>query len=119
MTRIGLTLGALLLATSVFAQTATPGNKFGFDQAAPDLASAQGYTYKIYADGAATGVVAAATCSGTAAPFACAVAIPAFTPGSHTVQLTATNAAGESAKSTAFTFTLVVVPTAPANLRVQ
>lgn len=102
------------------AQTGTPTSKLAWDQAASDLATAQALTFKYYPDGATTGtVLTGVTCSGTAAPFVCAVNFPAFTPGSHTVQLTASNAAGESVKSASFSFSFVVIPAAPVNLRIQ
>ena len=117
---IVFTLAALLFAMPVMAQTATPGNNLAFDQAAPSLTEAQAYTYQLYADGSSgfiglTNVV----CAGTASPFQCTVQFPAFTPGAHTLQLTASNAAGESAKSAVFSFTFVVQPAAPTNLRIQ
>lgn len=102
------------------AQTAIPGSRLTWDQAAPTLAEAQGYTYTYYPEAAPPAVIlTAVTCSGTASPFTCVVAFPAFTPGAHTLQLTASNIAGESTRSAAFAFTFVVVPGAPANIRIQ
>lgn len=110
----------VLLASAASAQTGTPSSKLVWDQAASDLATAQALSFKYYADGATTGTaLAGVTCAGTASPFVCQVNYPAFTPGSHTLQLTATNAAGESAKSATFSFSFVVIPAAPANLRIQ
>lgn len=110
----------LAMVGALFAQTGTPTSLLAWDQVAPDLASAQGYRYTYYPDGAATGtVLAAVTCTGAASPFACTVAFPAFTPGPHTLQLTARNIAGESPQSAALAFTFVVIPTAPQNLRIQ
>jgi hypothetical protein len=114
-----LVLALVLLSTPLFAQTGTPASKLVFDQVAPDLATASGYSYKYYADGATTGTaLTGVTCSGTASPFTCQTAYPAFTPGAHTLQLSATNAAGESPKSSVFSFTFVVVPAAPSNIRI-
>jgi hypothetical protein len=112
--------GLLVLGiASVAAAQAISTSKFGWGQDAPDLASAQGYTYKHYDDGSATGVVFSnVTCSGTASPFQCEALVPAYTPGTHSLQLTASNLAGESAKSTPFSFTFVVTPSAPTNLRI-
>jgi hypothetical protein len=116
-------VGILLLATPGFAQTpvGTPTSTFVFDQAAPDLATARAYTYRVYVDAATAGqVVTGVTC--VAGPSTgvqtCTMPFPAFTPGTHAVTLTAANQAGESAKSAAFTFTLVAVPGAPANIRI-
>lgn len=121
MKRLCLAACLCLFAVPVLAQTATPSSKVGFDQAGPDLATVQAYTYKYYADGATTGAaLPAATCTGTASPFACTVPFPAFTPGNHTLTLTASNAAGESAQSTPpLAFTMVVTPTAPTNVTIK
>lgn len=107
--------GARLSAQSV----GTPASKIVVDQGAPDLATANGYVYRYYADGATTGTVIAMTCAGSASPFQCEGSIPAFTPGPHTVTLTASNVAGESPKSAPLAFTFVVVPGAPQNPRIQ
>ena len=110
---------ALALPTLLFAQTSTPASRIAWDQAAADLATAQALTYRYYPDGAATGTVfSGVTCSGTASPFTCSVAFPAFSPGPHSLTLSAANAAGESAKSAAVSFTFVVIPAVPANPRI-
>ena len=114
-------LSAVLASSSLLhAQTtATPTSQFAFDQNAPDLATANSYTYRYYADGATTGVVLPMTCSGAAPPFVCVAPVPAFTPGPHSVTFTASNAAGESAQSAAVEFTMVIIPAVPQNPRVQ
>ena len=100
------------------AQSATPSSRLGWDQGAPTLADANGYTYKSFADGVAPGVVlTGVTCAGTTSPYACVVNFPAFTPGSHTIQISAANIAGESLPSAPFSFVFVVTPAVPANLR--
>lgn len=121
-----LLLGALLamVPTTARAQTATPSNKLAWDQPGPDLATVSAYTYKYYPDGgttgtALTGVTCLAPVSGSTAAGTCSVAFPAFTPGTHTLTLTASNAAGESAQSAALSFRMVVIPAVPLNLRVQ
>lgn len=115
-----LLLAFLLFASVASAQPPASSNqRFSFDEAAPTLADAQAYTYKYYPDGNATGVTfTGVTCSGTASPFLCSVLIPAFTPGNHSITLTATNVAGESAKSSPFAFVFVVTPSVPANIRI-
>jgi hypothetical protein len=120
-TKSALALWALLwlLVLPLAAQTATPASRFAFDQVAPDLATANSYTYRYYADGATTGVALTVTCTGTASPFLCTAPVPAFTPGSHSVTLTAGNTAGESPKSVPFSFTMVIIPAVPANIRIQ
>lgn len=118
---VAAALAMLIIPSVSQAQTTgVAGQKFAWDQAAPDLATAQAYTYKHYDDGATTGVAfASVVCTGTVAPFQCEVPIPAFTPGSHTTTFTAMNVAGESVKSSAFTFTFVVTPGTPANIHIK
>lgn len=138
MKKVTLLIAMLLFATTAFAQARAPqftsgvtvqgtpvvavaGNSVQFDQAAPDLATAQSYTYQLYIDGSGTPVVGpGSTCTGTASPFACSVKLPAsLSPGSHSVTATAKDAvAGESAQSLPLAFTFAVTPGAPANLRI-
>jgi hypothetical protein len=107
------------LAGVAHGQPATPANSILWDQGGPDLATVNGYTFKYYPDGAAAGITfpAPVVCTGTVSPFTCKVPYPAFTPGAHTIIVTASNVAGESAKTGTLSFTFAVVPTAPANLR--
>lgn len=101
------------------AAIATPASKLEWDEVAADLAAAQALTFKLYPDGSVGGMpLPGVTVSGAASPFACSVPFPAFTPGNHTIQLTATNVAGESTRSAVFPFSFVVVPAAPVNLRI-
>lgn len=110
----------LLLGVGTSHAQATSANRLGWDQAAPTLAEANAYTYRQYPDGATTGtVLTGVVCTGTTSPFLCGVPFPAFTPGAHSIQLTAANAAGESLKSLPFNFTFVVIPSVPANLRIM
>ena len=113
-----LSFGLCLWASMASAQ-ATQTSRFALDQGAPDLATAQSYTYRVYADGAATGATIAMICTGTASPFVCTALVGAFTPGSHTVTFTAANVAGESPKSAPLTFTMVIIPAVPLNPRIQ
>lgn len=109
-------------ASFAFAQ-ATPGKTLGWDQDAPDLATANAYIYRHYDDASAVGVVITPVVCVNQVPvtstFTCTVAFPAFTPGAHTMALTAGNAAGESLKSNVLAFTFVVIPTPPKGLRIQ
>ncbi len=113
----------LFLAVSTNAQTPGAGanSKIAWDQPAGTLVEAQAYTYKYYPDSAATGTtLVGVTCAGTTAPFQCEVAFPAFTPGSHTLTLTAGNIAGESAKSSPpLSFVFVVTPGIPGNVHIK
>ena len=120
MKRLCMALVFLGLSSLSIAQTAIPTSKFAWDQSAPTLADANNYTYKLYTDGSVTSAtLSGVVCSGTTNPFVCTVNVPAFAPGSHAVQFTATNVAGESAKSAIFSFTMVIQPAAPANVRIQ
>lgn len=117
-----LVLLFILCAVTVNAQTpAGATSKIGWEQSAVSLAEAQALTYKYYADTATTGVaLAGVTCTGTASPFQCEVAFPAFTPGQHTLVLTASNLGGESPKSSPpLSFTFVLIPSSPANIRIK
>lgn len=105
----------------VWAQTpATPGSRFAWTQAAATLADANAFTYRVYLEAAPVGQVLTATCvaGGTPTSFECTAPIPAVTPGPHTVTFTAANAAGESPKSSPFSFLMQAVPGAPTNVRI-
>lgn len=117
---VGVTVFALFLAQGASAQQAQPSSKLGWDQQAADVNEANSFTYKYYPDAAPTGtVLASVVCTGATAPFLCQAPFPAFTPGPHSLTLSASNAGGESLKSTALTFTFVVIPSPPTNLRIQ
>lgn len=121
MRRLLLVFVVFGLAVPAVAQTATPGSKFAWTQSA-DATTAQAYTWKIYNDGATTGVaLAPVTCvAGTPTTTAnCTVPIPPYTPGAHTMTITATNAAGESVKSDPLTFTMVAIPAKPGTPSIQ
>lgn len=116
-------IGGLTLAPQTAHAQAVATSHLVWDQDAADLATAQGYTYKHYDDGSATGTtLSGVTCAAKVPPvtgtFACLVAFPAETPGAHNMTATATNAAGESLKSTALNFTFVVIPSPPKNLQI-
>ncbi len=120
MKRALLVLGCLLLATTLHAQTAGTTSALGWDQVAPSAATAQSYTYRTRADGSTTGVVLpGVTCTGAVSPYQCKAPFPAFTPGAHTLTLTASNAAGESAPSPVLSFTFVVIPAVPGQPRIE
>ena len=115
-------VGILLMGRVTYAQTAIPTSQLAWDQPAPTAEEAQGYTYRYYADGGLAGeILAGVTCSiptGTIV-VVCMAPFPAFTPGTHTLTLTASNLAGESAQSTPLTFTFVVTPGIPERVRIQ
>jgi hypothetical protein len=90
------------------------GNKFQWNQPAQDLNTAQGYGYKWYLDGSATGnQFSGVLCTGVSPSFVCQVPVPPLTQGTHTIRLSATNAAGESPLSDPFAFAFVGVPAKP------
>lgn len=127
MKRAAFVFIGLFLAVPIFAQTnAVPTSFLGWDQPGPYTGNPQTNTYRYYPDGATTGtVLAGVTCTlipNAVAPnplYSCRAGFPAFTPGAHTLTLTAANAAGESAKSAVFAFTFVVVPGSPVGLRIE
>jgi hypothetical protein len=124
MRRLGLILILTAIAQPAFAQgTATGGNSLGWTQTGPDLATVSAYTYKHYDDASATGVaftgVTCAASTTTPGAFDCQAPFPAFTPGSHSMAMTASNVAGESAKSSPLSFVFVVVPAVPTSLRIK
>lgn len=103
------------LATSAAAQTpATPGQAFGFDYLTSDLATYAVIRFEQQIDGAAWVDVGIPTVANDAQTPAGAttyrVAIPALTPGAHTVTWRACNATACSAAATPLAFTLVVQP---------
>jgi hypothetical protein len=109
-----------VLATPVaaFAQAGTL-SKLMFDQDGPDLASVNGFVYRFYPDGAAAGqVMSNVSCVVNTTYFTCTTQFPPFTPGAHTLQLTASDPSGTSPESTVLSFTFQVVPTTPRNPRI-
>jgi hypothetical protein len=109
----------LVLIPIITNAQAIPSSKLAWDQSGADLTTVQAYTYKYYPDLATTGIVLSnVTCSGTTSPFQCEVAYPAFTPGNHTIKISASNIAGETL-SDPFAFTFVVQPAKPLNLHIK
>lgn len=102
----------------------TPNTRLAWDQTAPDLTTAQGFTYKFYRDGSTLGTaLTAISCTASVATspvgtFPCSVVFPSSTPGvQHSIVITASNTSGESLKSVPYTYTLIMLPAAPLNLR--
>jgi hypothetical protein len=120
-----LTLLMLLVlgVGSSFAQTpVAPGSRLAWDINGPSLAEVQAYTFKSYRDASTTGVtLTGVTCevAATSTMFTCITNFPADTPGApHTIAVSASNAAGESLKSTPLAYQFFVIPADPRNLRV-
>jgi hypothetical protein len=108
-----------LSAVDAQAQTASSRSKLVWDQDAASRAEAQAYAYRTYSDGSTGGVIVSGVlCAGTVSPFVCEITFPTYAPGQHTVAMSAANAAGESATSLPLSFTYVVVPSSPRNLRI-
>lgn len=118
---------ALLFLFAISIALPSRGQSFtrlAWDQTSPDLISAQNMTYKFYRDGSPTGVVftgVACTASVSTSPvgtYPCSVTFPTSTAGvQHSINVTAGNAAGESPKSLPYTYTLIMIPIAPLNVR--
>lgn len=102
--------------------TITATSKLVWDQDAPDVATAQAYTYQVFVDGVQVTtwvsnlVVIATPIVGTQLATA---SFPPLSVGNHSITLTATNAVGASAQSVALAVTVLGVPAIPKNLRVQ
>ena len=117
-------LFVLALAAPVMAQTVpvSGAEQLEWDQDGPDLPNVQAYGYNAYIDGVLDSVVAA-TCSGSTSPFLCTTPFPAMTPGAHSIYLTAfiptVGGDVESLPSNTLDVILVLVPTAPQNLRIR
>jgi len=120
MKKLVLLILLLVLPTSVYSQ-ATGTSKLVFDQSAPTLTEANSYIYRYYPDTAVSGIPLTTVCTGTTSPFICSAAFPAFTPGSHTLSLTAASSASptsESGKSVLLSFTFILIPSIPTNPRI-
>lgn len=118
MKKVVLTILFLIsFAPKASAQVGTPTSLLSWDQDATTLTDAQTYTYRYYENAIGT-ILPAVICVGTVTPFQCSVTTPAFTVGSHTITMTASNIIGESIQSTPpFVFTFVVTaPKTPKNL---
>ena len=119
-----LFLGAFLLLITFtnFANAQSQvvsASKIAWDQDAPTVVEAQGYTYKYYPDGFNVGnPLTNVTCAGNTSPFVCNAPFPPFVPGSHSIEITASNLAGESLKSNSLAFLFVVTPAIPRSLRI-
>jgi hypothetical protein len=108
------------ISENISAQTqAVPTSRLGWEQAAPTFSEAQNYTYRFYANQVTEGeVLLDVSCAGVTSPFFCTAPFPPFTPGNHTLQVTASNLAGESNRSNTIAFTFVVTPAEPRSLRI-
>jgi hypothetical protein len=118
ITLILVTIGLINISAQA-PPVATATSKMAWDIPAQDLNSAQGYAYKWYLDGSATGnQFSGVLCSGVSPTFNCQVVFPALTQGNHTMRISATNAAGEGPLSDPFAFSFVGNPGKPVNLHI-
>ena len=117
---IGLLVGAAAVSARPQA-TGTPTSQLTWDQSATTLSEANGYTYRTYSDGSATGVVLTSViCTGVASPFVCTAKLPTYMTGNHRIAATAENGSSESLLSVPLPFLYVTVPpTRLTNLRNQ
>lgn len=119
LTKLYAFLILLLVAAPCFAQTpATKASRLGWTQQAESLADAQALTFTIYVDVLPGVAMVNPACSDAPAQmYQCEGALPAMTPGQHSLALTATSAGQESDKSSPLALRLVVVQT-PTGLRI-
>jgi hypothetical protein len=93
---------------------ATDVSKLQWGMTGPDLNSVQGYMYKWYLDGSATGnQFSGVLCTGATPNFNCQVMFPPMTQGNHVIRLSASNAGGEGELSDPFAFSFVGNPPKP------
>ena len=119
-TSLAVTIGAGSVIPPTPPDLITSSSTLRWQQPDATLSDAQGYAYKVYKDAAPTGESMTATCT-AGTPVVCSGPFPAFSDGAHTLTLTATNKAGESAKSPSLAFTYgqkPKVPSAPTALSV-
>jgi hypothetical protein len=108
---------AVLWASPVAAQTATPASKLAWDEVGESPAVAQAAIYNLYVDGAGVALnltsVACVVQTSNAANATCTAPFPAMTVGSHTLTLSQVSNGAESPKSAplSVTFAIVVTPT--------
>lgn len=110
----------LLLPSVQQPPTATASSKLVWMMTGQDLNTVQGYGYKWYLDGSATGnQFSGVLCSGVTPSFECVVAFPPVTQGNHSVRISATNAAGEGELSDPFAFAFVGSPSKPTGITIR
>src|SRR3990167_4715837 len=120
MKKLGIVLALTLVSAAAQAQPATPSSKLAWDQPNATPTEAATFIYTVYNDGSTAGVtLTSVTCVAGVQSTVCSAPFLAYTPGAHSLTLTASNSAGESGKSAPFAFTFVIVPSTPWNLRVQ
>lgn len=109
-------------ATGLAQAPATGTERLGWDQASPDLATAQAYHADVEVDSVVASSNVAITCSGAASPFTCSAAFPSMTLGPHAVRIrviqTVSGEPFTSAWSAPFSVLILVGPPTPLNLRV-
>jgi hypothetical protein len=120
MKKLILLLSIILIPSSSFSQVQVgPTAKMVFNAptGATTVAQALSFTYKHYIDNTTTGTTFVPTCSIVLLNVECESPLPALTVGNHSIQITATNVAGESLKVPvpALSFTVLAVPVFQSN----
>ena len=123
MVRILLCGVLALVPVLAWAQpTATPGQAFAFDFVTADLATYSVTRFEMRVDtGTWVSVAIPTVANDTQTPAGSStyrVAIPALTPGAHSVAFRACNSGGCGTASAPLDFTLVIVPPPPSGVRV-
>lgn len=112
----------VLLFVLSLAGKAEAQSTLAWDMPNTTQADAQSYTYRVYLNAATVGTVATGvTCTAAGSPSVttCRLTLVGLTPGKYSVQLTAANSVGESAKSVVLAFSTLTIPNVPFNLRIE
>lgn len=113
-----------LVASTAFAQSARPTDKFQWEITAPSLETAQAYRWEVELDLSGTVQVLTATCQSTggAAVFTCLAPIPPITPAQHTARVRAVDVTDglpvEGPWSESLAFSMRATPNKPTNLTI-
>jgi hypothetical protein len=97
-----------------------PANRptsFYWDQQAPSLADANGYSYKFFIDSGTDFTALQSNCTGQQSPFICSTGVPALTPGNHRVMVQASQNDMDSDMSNPLDFVVGIAPGNPSGLR--
>ena len=84
------------------------GELLGWDQVAPSVDAAQGYSYTLYVDGARQNALGGVRCEPgeSAVGYRCSGILPPLPRGSRTLQLTSASSGGESGLSVGISVTV-------------
>lgn len=101
MKKLLLLLVMLVVPVTASTQVISASNKLVWDVSAPDVQTANVYTYRYYADDGPGVTLVGVTCraSGELTIFTCTVSVPILTSGDHRIQITTANMTTASDKS--------------------